>query len=382
MFWAAPWRGPPMRKLPPLALTGLSLLAGLIVGALALLAAGYNPFAAYATLIAGVFSAPRDWSFVLIRSTPLVLTGLSVAFAFRTGLFNIGAEGQYIMGALGATLFGVFVPLPAVLHIPLTMLAGILCGAAWGAVAGILKSRWGINEVISTIMLNWIALYINNSVVSVEGFRRPHSEASLQILDSARIDWLGAWKTTPEGLAFRESQPLLNDILRTPANAGILVAIVAVILVAFLLEKTVLGYRLRAVGFNKDAAAFSGIAVPRYVVISMALAGALAGLAGGLQVQGVSREVAKLAAMEGNGFDGIAVALIGFSQPWGVFGAALFYGVLKHGGPKLQPALGIPMEIIQIIMGSVIFFLALPGIWQTLANTWRSWRGNRVRSSR
>lgn len=368
-----------MGKPHPLLLTGLSLLAGLVVGALALLIAGYNPLAAYASLIGGVFSAPRDWSFVIIRSTPLILTGLSVAFAFRTGLFNIGAEGQYIVGALGATLFGVFVPLPFVLHVPLTMLAGVLCGAAWGALAGVLKSRWGINEVISTIMLNWIALYLNNSLVSVEGFRRPHSEASYPILDSARIDILGAWKTTPEGLAFRETQPFINDILRTPANAGIVVAVLAVILVAFLLEKTVLGYRLRAVGFNKEAAAFSGISVPKHVVISMAIAGALAGLAGALQVQGVSREVAKLAAMEGNGFDGIAAALIGFSQPWGVFGAALFYGVLKHGGPKLQPALGIPMEIIQIIMGSVIFFLALPGIWQMLAQSLRSWRGKRTR---
>lgn len=374
------WRGPSMPRLHPLILTGLSLVAGLVVGALALLVSGYNPLAAYGTLIGGVLAAPRDWSFVLIRSTPLILTGLSVAFAFRTGLFNIGAEGQYIVGALGAALFGVFVPLPFWLHVPLTMLAGVVCGALWGVLAGVLKARWGINEVISTIMLNWIALYLNNSVVMLEGFRREHSEASEKILDSARIDLLGAWKTTPEGLAFRQTQPFLDDILRTPANFGIVVAVLMVVLVAFVLERTVLGYRLKAVGFNRDAAAFSGIAVQTNMVLALAIAGGLAGLAGALQVQGVTREVARLAAMEGNGFDGIAAALIGFSQPWGVFGAALFYGALKHGGPKLQPALGVPMEIIQIVMGSVIFFLALPGIWQAVFEFVRRRRGNRART--
>jgi len=377
-FWDVLWQEPSMSKLPPLVVTGLSLVAGLLVGAIALLLSGYNPLEAYATLTVGTFAAARDWSFVIIRSTPLILTGLSVAFAFRTGLFNIGAEGQFIMGALGAALVGVLVPMPAILHIPLTMLVGVLFGALWGGLSGVLKARWGINEVISTIMLNWIALYLNNSVVMLDGFRREHSEASNKILDTARLDFLGAWKTSPEGLAFRQDFPLLDDILRTPANFGIVIAILAVILIGFVLEKTVMGYRLKAVGFNKEAAAFSGISVAKSTITAMAVAGALAGLAGALQVQGVSREVARLAAMEGMGFDGIAVALIGFSQPWGVFGAALLYGSLKHGGPKLQPALGIPMEIIQIIMGSVIFFLSLPGIWQYLVLYWRKWRGNHI----
>ncbi len=348
-------------------MTLASVVAGLLMGMLVLAFAGYNPLEAYAVMFTGIFIRPSDWSFSIIRATPLILTGLSVAFAFKTGLFNIGAEGQYIIGALTAAAVGVLLPLPAPIHIPVVMILAAFAGAGWGALAGWFKSRWGVHEVISTIMLNWIALYLNNTLVMITGFNRPESEATQKILDSARIDILGAWKTTAEGLAFRQTQPFMDDIFRTSFNAGILFAVLAVIVIWIILNKTSLGFDLKAVGYNKNAAEFAGINVKKSIVLSMAIAGALAGLSGSLQVQGVSREVAKLAAMEGNGFDGIAVALIGQSQPWGVLGAGIFYGALKHGGPKIQPAMGAPLEIIQIVMGTIVFFLALPGLWPHLS---------------
>lgn len=339
-----------------------SVILGFVVGGLILGLAGYSPLEGYAVMAMGVFGSPKDLAFAIIRATPLILTGLSVAFAFRTGLFNIGAEGQFIVGALASTLVGFAIELPPWLHIPAALMAGMAAGALWGALAGWLKARYGVHEVIATIMLNWIALYLNNFVVALDGVRRLHSEASQKILDSARIDFGGVWKISQEGQLWRQANPFFDEILRAPVNAGILTAVFLTILIAWVLNRTSLGFELKAVGLNKDAAEASGIPIGRSLVLSMAVAGALAAAAGALQVMGNIREVARLAAMEGNGFDGIAVALIGGNLPWGVFGAGLFFGALKHGGPNIQPVLGAPIEIVNIVMGTIIFFLAVPGL--------------------
>ena len=165
----------------------ISIVLGLIVGAVALIIAGFNPIDAYSAMIEGIIGKPKYIAWTVIRSTPLILTGLSVAFAFKTGLFNIGAEGQFIVGALVATMVGAGVQLPAIIHVPLVLLVAGLSGAAWGGFAGWLKSKFGINEVIATIMLNWIAFYLSNFMIKTTFLAKPNSETSVSIHESASI---------------------------------------------------------------------------------------------------------------------------------------------------------------------------------------------------
>ena len=325
--------------------TMFAIILGLLVGAVALLLAGYNPIQAYGALIRGVFGKPKYIGWTLVKATPLILTGLSVAFAFRTGLFNIGAEGQFMIGALAAALVGYFVHAPAIIHIPLIIIAGAVAAGFWGGIAGYFKAKFGVNEVISTIMLNWIALYLNNFMVDIEVFKRYGTEASKDIQDTAKItfDWLSG---------------IVGNSLKS--NYGLVISIAIVIIVYYYLYKTVQGYELRAVGFNKNAAEFGGINVNKAMLKSMSIAGALAGIAGALQVSGVSYHVSKLAVSEGYGFNGIAVALIGNNTPIGSIFGALLFGGLQYGGTKMQaPPMKVPPEVISVVIGSIIFFIAI-----------------------
>lgn len=322
--------------------TLISIFLGLLVGAIVLSVSGFSPIAGYSEMIKGIFAKPKYLAWTVVKSTPLILTGLSVAFAFRTGLFNIGAEGQFIIGALAATLVGYFVHVPAIIHIPLTLLSGCLAGAIWGGLAGILKSKFGVNEVISTIMLNWIAFYLSNYFIMMDGFKKPGTEASFNIQDTAAIDI--KWLKSLVGPATR-------------VNWGIVIALILVVIISYLLYKTVLGFELRAVGFNKYAAEYAGINVNRSMVISMAIAGLLAGSAGAMHVMGVSHKITILAAQEGFGFDGIAVALIGNNTPIGAILGGFLFGALKYGGGKMQN-IGAPTEVINIVIGSIIYFIA------------------------
>jgi ABC-type uncharacterized transport system permease subunit len=338
----------------------ISILIGLLVGAIVLITTGYNPLEAYGIILNGIFGSPRYISWTIIRDTPIILTGISVAFAFRTGLFNIGAEGQFIIGTIVAALVGHFWNLPPVIHVIVAILMGCLAAAIWGGIAGLLKSKFGINEVISTIMLNWIAFYLNNFVVLWDKLKRPNKDASQRILDTASVEILRKWKATDAGKAFISNNKVFGDMLKTPVNLGIIFAIVAALLIRHILKNTTLGYQLRAVGHNKDAAEYGGIDVSKNMVRSMMIAGAISGLAGVLQVLGVSREIAILASMEGYGFDGIAVALIAGNNPINCIYAGLFFGALKYGGQKIQPAMGAPSEIINIMVGTIVFFIAIP----------------------
>lgn len=321
----------------------LSILLGLLVGAIVLLISGNSPIRAYGAMIDGIFGKPKYIVWTIIKATPYILTGLSIAFAFKTGLFNIGAEGQFIIGALVATLVGYSVNLPAIIHIPLTIIAAAIAGGLWGSIAGFLKSKFGINEVIATIMLNWIAFYLSNFMVSNSFISVPNSEASVNIQDSASIgiDWM-------KGLVGPA----------TSVNWGIVISIILVFVIWFVLTKTTLGFELRAVGNNKDAAEYAGIDVGKSILKSMAIAGLLAGVAGAIQVMGVTHNITVLAAQEGYGFDGIAVALIANSNPIGVIFSGLLFGAFKYGGVKMQ-SVGAPSEVINIVIGSIVFFIAL-----------------------
>ena len=328
----------------------VSIVLGLLVGAIALLIAGFNPIEAYSAMLVGIFGKPKFIAWTIIRSTPLILTGLSIAFAYKTGLFNIGAEGQFIIGALVATLVGAGIELPAIIHIPLTLLIAALAGAIWGGIAGWLKSKFGINEVIATIMLNWIAFYLSNYMIRTTWLAQPNSEASVSIHESASIgiDWL-------KGLVGPA----------TSVNWCIVISIAVVLIIAFILFKTTLGFELRAVGNNKFGAEYGGINVNKSVLQSMAIAGLIAGLAGAIQVMGVSHNITILAAQEGYGFDGIAVALIANSNPIGVIFSGLLFGAFKYGGTKMQ-AIGAPSEVVSIVVGSIVYFIALSSVLRAL----------------
>lgn len=321
----------------------LSILLGLLVGAVVLVISGNSPITAYGAMIEGIIGKPKYIAWTIIKATPYILTGLSIAFAFKTGLFNIGAEGQFIIGSLVATLVGYGINLPAIIHIPLTIILAGIAGGLWGAIAGFLKSKFGINEVIATIMLNWIAFYLSNFTVSNSFISVENSESSVSIQESASIsiDWM-------KGIVGPA----------TAVNWGIIISIILVFVIWFILTKTTLGFELRAVGHNKDAAEYAGIDVGKSILKSMAIAGLLAGVAGAIQVMGVTHNVTVLAAQEGYGFDGIAVALIANSNPIGVIFSGLLFGAFKYGGVKMQ-SVGAQSEVINIVIGSIVLFIAL-----------------------
>lgn len=351
-----------------LKLTIISILLGVVVGGLILALVGYNPFEAYGIIVKGIFSQPKYMSWTIIYATPLIITGLSVAFASKTGLFNIGAEGQFIIGAMVAALAGYFLHLPPVIHVIVAILLAATAAGIWGGFAGYLKAKFGINEVISTIMLNWIAFYLSNYIVGLPGFKNPSNDASMFIQDTARIDILGNWKLSEAGRAWRVAHPFMNSVFTTPANLGFLFAVILAVAVWYILNKTTLGYELKAVGYNKYAAEYGGIQVNKKMITSMFISGALAGCAGAFQVLGRNMGIALLAVQEGHGFDGIAVSLIGSANPFGIILSGLFFGGLRYGGTKIQPALNAPSEIVNIILGTIVFFVALPRLFKMVSN--------------
>ena len=354
----------------PVTSTFIAIFCGFIVASIVLGVAGYNPIDAFSALFGGIFSKPKYISNTIIKATPIILTGLSVAFAFKTGLFNIGAEGQYIVGTIASTIVGIKLNLPAVLEIPLVILAGVAAGAVFGGIVGILKAKFGIHEVITSIMLNWIALYLSNFVVSTDVFHQPDSTSTYMINESGFTTILGNWKTSDAGMEFLSHHKWLSEVLlKTDVNIGIIVAIIMAVVISVLLYKSAKGYELRAVGLNKDAAEFAGINVNRNIVQSMVIAGALSGLAGALAITGTApHKLSTMAAFENNGFNGLSVALIAGSSPIGCIFGGLLYGGLLYGGQSVQSAIGAPSEIINIMIGTIVFFVALTKIVPALAD--------------
>ncbi len=331
--------------------TLIAIAAGFIIGAVFLLIAGISPAVAYGKLLNSIFGKPKYLFWTLIYASPLIFTGLSVAFSFRTGVFNIGAEGQFVMGTLTACVLGILVDLPAVIHVPLCIIAAAAAGMIWSLIVGVLKVKRGIHEVLSFIMFNWIAFYLSNYVVNLSVIHKEGGgEASKDVLESSRLLF-------PEGLR--------KALDCSAANWGIIMAIVAAGVIWVVIEKTTLGYQLKAVGFNSNAALYAGINADRSVLTALGISGALAGLGGAVQILGMSGRLSQFAGQEGFGFEGITVALIGSSSPIGCIFSGLFYGAMKYGGSKLS-MVKAPSEVVDIIMGCVILFIAISQIFRVL----------------
>lgn len=352
--------------------TILAIVLGILIGSIILLLSGTNPVEAYKVIFLGAFGKPKYISWTIVKAVPLILTGLSVAFAFNTGLFNIGAEGQYIVGSIGALVVGLLLDLPPVIHGLVALLVGALCGYVWGALVGLLKAKFQVNEVISSIMMNWIAFYLSNYLLSFPILRSIESDNSYPIKETASIKIAGAWKMSESGRAYLAQHKFLKDILNPPLNFGIIIAILAAIVVWYILKKTTLGYELRAVGFNEKAAEYGGIDINKSIVKSMGIAGILAGLAGAITVLGVSGDIGIMAAQEGYGFDGMAVALIAGNNPLGTIPAALLYAGLTYGGGKLT-TIGTYSEVVNIIIGIMILFIAMPKLLDMIKFFFTKW---------
>ena len=335
--------------------TVLSIVIGFLIGALFLAVMGISVSQAYGKLFQSIFSGTKAISYCIVYAAPYIVAGLSVAFSFKTGVFNIGAEGQFVVGAMAACVVGILgASLPAILLVPLCFLAAALAGALWGAIVGFLKTKWGINEVLSMIMFNWIAFYLSNYIA---GFPAIHSEGNAE-----------ATKNVAAPARILLSQNVIKSLDLCPtANWGILVAVALTVLVYFIIEKTTLGYELKAVGYNKHAAEYAGINVNRSILTSLSISGALGGIAGALLLLGMGGRISIFTSQEGYGFAGIVVALIGVTNPFGVFVAGLFYGAMTYGGSKLN-LVGAPTQVVNIIMGTIVFFIAISTIFSYLGN--------------
>ena len=304
-----------------------------------MLLSGHDPIAGYAALWNGIFGSSYSVGETIRQISPYILAGLAVAFAFRTGLFNIGVEGQLMVGWFAAAYVGMAFELPKVIHLPLALLAAAAAGALWGLIPGILKARLHVHEVIVTIMMNYIALHTVNALIktiSDGGYKteKIHATASL------RSDFLSN----------------LTDY--STLHYGILVALAMVVVMWFLLEKTKMGYELKSVGFNEHASQYAGMNVKKNIVLAMVISGAFAGLGGAMEALGTFGNVVSRSAFTGIGFDGIAVALLGANTPLGViFGASLF-GSLKYGAGNMPNEAGVPIEIVSIVIALIIFFVA------------------------
>lgn len=321
----------------------LAVVSALLVGAMLIVAVGKDPLAALDALWVASFGSRRGFGEALVSFTPLVFTGLSVALAFRCGLFNIGGEGQFLIGGLTAAVVGYGVSgLPGWLHLTLAVLAGALGGAVWAGIPGLLKAYRGVHEVVNTIMMNYIALYLVNYLV-MNHFKRP-----------------GDLPITPEVLPTARLSLILEPSRLT---TGLFLALAAALVIYLLLWRTAPGYEIRAVGLAPFAAEYAGINVPLNTAAAMGLSGALAGLAGAVQVLGVQGAFYDpIGGFVGYGFDGIAVSLLGRNHPAGILPAAFLFAVLDRGSASMQAMAGVPKAVIWVVQAGVVMFVAADGI--------------------
>ncbi len=321
------------------------------VGSIIIWASGYDPGAAFAALFKGSLGTPKAIGDTLLKSTPLILTGLAVAYGFRAGLFNIGAEGQLFMGGLAATALGLaLVDVPWVVAVPLMLLAAVAAGAAWAFVPALLKARIGAHEVITTMMFTYIGRYLVGWLVNGPLKEPGGIPQTYALAESAQLPRIASLFSD----ATKAAVPMLN---LGRAHMGILVALLAAVVIWLILKYTTLGYENRAVGYNRWASETAGISVQSTIVKALCISGALAGLGGAVEVMGVHHRLFDQFS-SGFGFTGIAVALLAKNHPLGVIPASLLFGALAAGAGTMQFEADVPQKIISIIQALVIFFVA------------------------
>jgi len=346
---------------PALLMPSLAFLAALVVGAIIIAATdldaldrfGSEPFAAlgdmvsgvgtaYKALLEGAFGSVRGISETLFAATPLILTGLAVALGFRAGLFNIGARGQMIIGGAAALWVGIHVSLPAIIHVPLALLAAIVGGGIWGGIAGYLRAKTGAHEVITTIMLNFVAASLVLWSFKTELFQAPGATNPIAapVEETARLT------------------PLFGDAYRV--QIGLLFAIAAVFFVHWLLFRSTLGFEFRAAGHQPDAATYAGMKVGFLYTSVMAICGGLAGIAGATQTIGLPPYQASPGFAGSIGFDAITLALLARSHPIGVLWAGLLFGALKAGGRAMQGVAQVPLDLVVVMQALIVVFIAAP----------------------
>lgn len=317
----------------------IAVLIALLAGAVIMMFTGHDPIAAYLALIDGAFNGRRAIAETLIYTAPLLLGGLAFAIAFRASLFNIGIEGQLVIGGLAAGLVGASdIGLPGVLHLPLALLAAAVAGGIWGAIPGALRAFTGAHEVITTIMLNYLAYRLINYTIQNLGDWLPvdsQFQATNRVLDGARL-------------------PIILE--GTRLHAGILIAVASAVLLWYLLFRTSFGFRVRTVGLSRGAGNYSGISWRGVFVMAMLLSGLLAGLAGAGEALGLHGR--HFAAPPGYGFTAIAVGLVGRNHPLAIIPSALLFGALSAGAPAMQSDAGVSTEIVLVLQGLVILAVA------------------------
>ncbi len=319
----------------------LAVCFAMVVVYFILLLTGYDPFPVYGALFRGAFGSKRCIGESLVSTTPLLLSGLGFAIAYRCGLFNIGLEGQITVGGIAAAFFGYILPeMSPIIHVALCLAAGALAGAFWGFIPGYLKARFGIHEVIGVIMLNHIAFKIAAYLVSMQGPMKDTLDdmpASPFIRDSARI---------------------VRIIQGTRIHWGIFFAVAVAVVIWVLLFRTRLGFKIRAVGKNKYAAETAGISIKKHIVLTLSISGALGGLAGAVEILGVHYRLFA-AFSPGYGFDAIAVALLGMVHPIGIIASSFLFGVLRSGSVLMQALYGVNKDMVSVITGIIVLFMGM-----------------------
>jgi simple sugar transport system permease protein len=342
-FWSVP-------GVKDLVYSLIAIALALLIGAVLIVSFGYDVGRAFVALYRGAFGSVYALSQTLTRATPLLFTGLAVSVALKAGLFNIGGEGQMYSGALAAAVVALtLLEAPVAIGISGALLSAAVAGALWGAIPGVLKAWTGAHEVITTIMLNSIAI-LGTTHLTATYFKAPGPvDQTMRLPVESRM---------PEIIA------------GTGIGYGILIGILVVALISWLFGRTSLGYDFQAVGFSPGAAVYGGIARRRTLVFSMALAGSMGGIAGAMVVLGqLGRFVTGFS--PGYGFTGIAVAVLGRANPWGIFLAALLFGALEAGGMTMQLTARIPTDLMTVVQGLVILFVAAPGLIPALKKLYR-----------
>ncbi len=330
----------------------LSAALALLVGGIILLLLGANPVDAYIAMLRGAWGSPNALADSVVKATPLLFVGVGICIAYRGGMINVGGEGQFIMGALAATALALFLPpLPNWLLIPVALFGGFVAGSVWGGLAGVLKARYKVNEVLSTVMLNAIALSIMTYLLHGVLIDPTELDNSIRIPQTQRLSLAAD----------------LPRLVPTRLHLGAALAVLAAIAVYILLWRTTVGYRIRAVGFNPFASRYAGIRVSRYQVLAITLSGALSGLAGAVEILGVNHRLFTDGSTTGftsnAGFNGIVVALFGNLNPLGTIPASFLFGSLLVGANSLQRSVQVPSAFVTTLDGLIVIFVVATQAW-------------------